>query len=476
MTSEQQEKVAADVAALMGAHTKPEIVKLAREAGFRGDDARTSKEALCEFVARSKAGVEQRQEGGGETSGSTGTGEQGSGSVAGVKPDASGMRAMAARFPGKCAHCSEPIAAGEQIAYDKPARKAYHVRCITGLIGSARQNDDAPKAAGDAVAAVTVAASTVAGVVADGAQRAQQNQANIAAAIAAALGSVKLGVDPEEVRVAVKAEMAGVADMLRTEISQSVYRVEVKGPTGAVVDVGRQHMSFSKLVRYVGCGLHVWLTGPAGSGKTTAAEACAKALGLPFSFDGALDTEYKVIGFIDAQGRIVSTAFRKAYIEGGLHLQDECDGSSANATLALNAALANGFASFPDGMHKMHPNFRCIAAANTWGDGATFDYVGRNKLDKAFLDRFVRLVWNYDETFERDIAIGHGATGAWVSYVQQARSKVFAKGLKVVISPRASIFGGRMIAAGIPMDEIVDATLRVGMRKEDWAALGMGGI
>lgn len=51
--------IAVAVAALMGQHTKPEIVALARRAGFRGDDARQSKEALCEFIVRANAGLPQ---------------------------------------------------------------------------------------------------------------------------------------------------------------------------------------------------------------------------------------------------------------------------------------------------------------------------------------------------------------------------------------------------------------------------------
>ena len=51
------------------------------------------------------------------------------------------------------------------------------------------------------------------------------------------------------------------------------------------------------------------MAGPAGSGKTSLAEALAKALGLPFFFNGAIDSPYKLAGFIDAQGRINRPAF-----------------------------------------------------------------------------------------------------------------------------------------------------------------------
>src|SRR5690606_7558053 len=99
--------------------------------------------------------------------------------------------------------------------------------------------------------------------------------------------------------------------------------------------------------KMVAAGVNVWLAGPAGSGKTTAAEQVAKALKLKFYFNGAIDTEYKLSGFVDAHGRIVSTAFREAYTNGGVYLFDEVDASLPSATLAFNAALANGQCDFP---------------------------------------------------------------------------------------------------------------------------------
>ena len=90
-----------------------------------------------------------------------------------------------------------------------------------------------------------------------------------------------------------------------------------------------------------------------------------------------------------AQGTIVSTEFRKAYENGGLFLFDEIDASMPGAILAFNAALANNFMDFPDKKVPRHKDFYCIAAANTFGSGADRQYVGRNQLDAASLDRFI---------------------------------------------------------------------------------------
>ena len=210
-----------------------------------------------------------------------------------------------------------------------------------------------------------------------------------------------------------------------------------------------------------------WLSGPAGSGKTTAAEKVADALGLSFYFTGALDTEYKLLGFVDAQGKVVSTQFRRAWEEGGVFLFDEVDGSMAPALLAFNAALANGVCPFPDATLRKHPDFICIAAANTWGHGATMEYVGRAKLDGASLDRFVKIAWDYDEELETALS----GNSKWAKYVQGVRAKARAKGLKHVISPRASIFGAELLAEGFTHDEVCQMTLAAGLAPDQWQAI-----
>lgn len=273
-------------------------------------------------------------------------------------------------------------------------------------------------------------------------------------------------VNMEQVSALVDARLKTVAADLAAELKRETRRVEVRMMRDAeeFKDMGIQHSLFPMLVKALGAGCNVWLFGGAGSGKTTAAENAAKALNLPFYFNGAIDTEYKLLGFIDAQGRIISTAFRKAYENGGVYLFDECDASLAPATLAFNAALANGYADFPDGMVKRHKDFYCIAAGNTWGYGATSDYIGRNKLDSAFLDRFIRLNWTYDEQLERAVA----ANDEWVDYVQGCRQRAAEKGLKVVISPRASIHGAKLLAAGFKRSDVIDLTLKNGMTPDQW--------
>lgn len=225
------------------------------------------------------------------------------------------------------------------------------------------------------------------------------------------------------------------------------------------VDLGAVHKSFPSLLKSLEQKSNVYICGPAGSGKTTAAQKCAEALNVPFYFTGAIASEYKLTGFIDAQGKIVSTDFRKAYENGGLFLFDEIDASFPQAVLAFNAALANDFMDFPDKRVQKHENFYCIAAANTIGMGADRQYVGRNQLDAASLDRFVFLDWQYDENLEQELA----GNKTWTYKVQKIRKIVNEKKIRFVVSPRASIKGAQLLAAGFSESEVEEMVLWKGM-------------
>jgi len=236
-------------------------------------------------------------------------------------------------------------------------------------------------------------------------------------------------------------------------------RVEIKVNNHEPKDMGLQHYQFETLLRIVSTRLNAYMVGPAGSGKTTAAVNVAKALDIPFYFTGAIASEFKLTGFIDANGKIVNTEFRRAYEKGGLFLFDEIDASYPQAVLAFNAALANDYMDFPDKRIDRHKDFYCIAAANTFGQGADRQYVGRNQLDAASLDRFVFLDWRFDGDLERALA----GNNHWVDFVQEVRKVVEDLKIRHVISPRASIFGVKLLAAGLNLRTVVKLLIWKGL-------------
>ena len=89
------------------------------------------------------------------------------------------------------------------------------------------------------------------------------------------------------------------------------------------------------------------------------------------------------------------------------------------------------------------------------GLGGTADYVGRQKIDMAFLSRFpVRLMWSYDVALE--VAISGNADFA--RRVQAARERAKSAGLKIMINPRDSMAGAALIAQGFTHDEAANLT------------------
>lgn len=260
-------------------------------------------------------------------------------------------------------------------------------------------------------------------------------------------------VNPDQVRDIVRSELNGHAAPLRVEIVK--HDGEVKPIEGTV------HPMFPKLLQYAqargpdGYGINIFLAGEASSGKTTACKQLAKALELPWHFNGAISMPHEMLGFIDAAGHYHRTAFREAYEHGGVYTFDEVDRSDAVALLAVNPHLANGVATFPDGQIKRHKDCIIICTANTWGTGASADYCGATKLDAAFMSRFpIRLAWDIDLHFEMAISGNH----TWCQQVQHARWKAKQAGLKVMIDVRQTMAGAALIAIGATPNEAAEAT------------------
>jgi len=206
------------------------------------------------------------------------------------------------------------------------------------------------------------------------------------------------------------------------------------------------------------------LIGPAGSGKSTVSEQIAKALKLRFFLQNGVTGTHELTGYMDAHGRYNTTPFRDAFENGGLIMVDEVDTSEAGALKWLNTALANGHAGFPDRAEpvRRHDSFRIIIAANTWGSGADRLYVGANQLDASTLDRFVFFDFQYDEKLEMLVS----GNVNWTERVQLLRKNAFEVHARIVISPRASINGAKLIKAGWSWNEVEERVIWKGIDLE----------
>ena len=273
------------------------------------------------------------------------------------------------------------------------------------------------------------------------------------------------------------AETQKSIDALTRIIAES--KPEVKHITLTGGDVrkieGRTHFLFDKVLRVVDAGLSPWITGSAGVGKTMLAEQIATALGLEYSPESfcSQSSKAEVKGYKDGHGLYQSVDFRKRFEEGGVYLLDEIDAANPNILLTLNSALSNGWMMFPDGKVKRHEKFVAIASANTYGNGATAEYVGRQVIDGSTLNRFVKFDMPIDEIMEagivNDLSVDASSGRTWLDIVRKARANVVSSGLKVIISPRDSYHGAKLLNAGFTFQECVPMTFGSGMKSEQYA-------
>ncbi len=275
---------------------------------------------------------------------------------------------------------------------------------------------------------------------------------------------------------AVILDMLSVQKRLETVEKYKAQVIEIKRADHiATIGLGVQHKHFRDLLTMCQARVHIWCYGPAGTGKSTAAEACAKAMGLKFYTDNKLEAKHEVSGYNNAGGHYMSTQFRKAFETGGVYCGDEIDGSLPSATLAFNTALANGWYSFPDSPDKVirqHPDFIFIGAANTAGHGGHMEYVSRLKQDAAFMNRFVGLDWPLDEILEDSIT----ANKSWLAYVRATRANLAKNSIKGhMITPRASIFGTKVLRCGLSVDKTIEGTVAFGLSPTQWKQIAPGG-
>jgi len=159
--------------------------------------------------------------------------------------------------------------------------------------------------------------------------------------------------------------------------------------------------------------------GPTGSGKTLGALQYAKMAkidNIAIKQMTRIIAPHDLIGFMDANGKYRSGAWTDAILgyrhdnkEGSiptkvestpwLLIVDEMDNSNENIVMIIKA-LQTGKIMMPYGLQDVNPSLLVMATMNTWGTGATREYVGRMAQDAALLNEFSFVEWDYDVEFE----------------------------------------------------------------------------
>lgn len=229
---------------------------------------------------------------------------------------------------------------------------------------------------------------------------------------------------------------------------------EVKGVT---------HEKLEEVLSFVQMNEPVMLVGSAGTGKNVICSQIAELLDLEFYFSNAITQEYKLTGFIDANGRYHETQFYKAFKNGGLFMLDEIDASIPETLIILNSAIANRYFDFPNEKVYAHENFRVISAGNTFGKGASYEYVGRNQLDGATLDRFAVIEIEYSETIENSLTSDKDL----LSFVRAFRNACNQNGIQHIVSYRAITRLDKLVNVGLDIKEVLKTCLLKNLEMDD---------
>ena len=270
-----------------------------------------------------------------------------------------------------------------------------------------------------------------------------------------------------------------------TDIKQEdIEEVKVEDKKQTKQEIKMSNYSTSKnysiLKTCVQNDIPVYITGPAGCGKSTDAEAVAMELKLGeqvklknkvsppeyFYPMNAIQQEFQIKGYMDALGNYNPTNFYKAFKFGGVLLLDELDASIPEVLVILNFAIANKKFEFPDNMGTTiaHKDFRVIASGNTKGIGNTLEYTGRYKLDAASLNRFVQLEYNYDKSIELKLANGNQKL---LDLIYRLRRISETNNLNLIISYRQIMYITSLIKAGLSYTDAINTAILNSLEDEE---------
>lgn len=287
---------------------------------------------------------------------------------------------------------------------------------------------------------------------------------SLADAIAHAIDG-KVGVRTDEVR--------RIAKEVYSELTQpKTIEVAIKQVDGTVDKLeGQQHKVFPTVFRAANRRDNVWLGGPAGTGKTYLVSQVADALKLPFFriSCGPQTPASLIFGHTTATGGYApGIAYQALTAEGAVLLFDEFDRLNPAVAVMVNGLLDGNAVTFPNGETlKPKANTIYMVAANTFGK-PTAEFGTAQRQDTSTMSRFVKIAVPIDEDLEKSVF----GNNEWVLFVQKVRRAVAKLGItSLVVTPRASEYGVRMLKDGEKRQDVEEMLLWAGVPQEDLAKI-----
>lgn len=228
-----------------------------------------------------------------------------------------------------------------------------------------------------------------------------------------------------------------LAEKLKAEEEEKKRKAEEEAK---MIDISKlqPHEQLKKLVE---AGMrNIWMVGPAGCGKSTMARMTAKELNLPYLCIscgiGTSATEFLGYKYPTRE----STKFAEYYAKPSIILIDEMTALDPAVGQVLNAALANDEIETTTGLVSRNPECIIIATSNTFGSGASRQYVANNQLDASTIDRFIggiiEVDYSVDYESQYDVDV--------VNYVWKLRECIKACNIRRIASTRMIQSGTRM--------------------------------
>lgn len=290
-------------------------------------------------------------------------------------------------------------------------------------------------------------------------------------------------LDELKIRAIARAVAKDEINLKLTPVIKEVV-VAVNMANGSRVSLSETtHPQFAKLAQAVsvrdfsGNALNIFLVGPTGTGKSYACRQLAKLLGCDFQFQSLASEGFDLVGYEKPNGVMKITPFVKAFRDGGVCLLDEVDRYDAKATVALNAALANGEITLDNGETvKRHKDFICVASGNTFGFGGDANFTAAEKMDLSTISRFpVRIDWFICPKAEDAIAAAKAAdadvAAAWIVEIRAVREAMDRLGLPFLADQRCIEAGAQLLAAGMSPADTRNLTYLAGLSDDQQTAI-----
>lgn len=248
--------------------------------------------------------------------------------------------------------------------------------------------------------------------------------------------------------------------------------IEVRHETGKASKIEGAHFLMPRLLRLLRAGFNLYLWGPAGSGKTTAALQAAEALRRKSEIDTLDPTTFRsmVQGYMTPEGEPVHTTFSRCWVDGKTYIGDELDNAPGHVQTLFNSALANAWAPLAWGNVARHKSFGFVGTGNTPGL-PTREFPDRRPMSAAFKDRLYFMHWPLDANIELRAAgmtveqraieskLDAISPAKWVTFVRGIRDWAKSNCPTLMVTPRASLVGLEALSLGERPTDVADALI-----------------